>query len=332
MNEQPASSVDDERVIVICGGVGAARLLRGLVDIVAPESITAIVNVADDIELHGLHISPDLDTVTYTLADAIDPERGWGLRDESWRAMEALGRYGDGAWFSLGDRDLATHLHRTARLRDGATLTAVTKEITSSWGVGVEVLPVSDDRVSTFVTLAASGEEVPFQRYFVELGHGEPISAIRFDGIDDATPTKEVLEAIDGATSVLIAPSNPFVSVAPVLEIPGIRERLQASKASCAAVSPIIGGKAVKGPAADMLSQLGYPRDVTAIATMWADIADTLVIDDADANLARSVASIGLTPHITPTLMSSPPRRAALARAALGATRRQPLHAHSGTD
>ncbi len=311
---------DPSPIVVISGGVGAARFLRGLIDVVDPTMVTAIVNVADDMELHGLNISPDLDTVTYTLADAIDAERGWGLRDETWNAMGALGRYGDRNWFSLGDKDLATHLERTAMLAEGATLTEATAKITKSWEVPVSILPVSNDRISTFVTRADTGEEISFQEYFVGEAHSVEISAIRFDNIENANVTPEVLDAIANAQRVIIAPSNPMVSIAPVLSVPGLTEALAKSTAPTVAISPIIGGQALKGPAANMLSQLGHSPSVVGVAELWAELVDTMLIDDTDAASASAVASTGTVPFVTDTIMATPQRRAKLARAALSAS------------
>ncbi len=306
-------------ILVICGGVGAARFLRGLVDVVEPTSITAVINVADDMVLHGLSISPDIDTVTYTLADAIDPERGWGLRNETWRAMEAIARYGGGDWFSLGDQDLATHMHRTARLADGARLTEVTGEIARSWDVAVQLLPVSDDPISTRVTRADTNEEISFQEYFVGHQHGVPVGAVRFEGIDDATPSPEVMAAIDQADIIVIAPSNPIVSIEPVMAVPGLREALRGATAPTVAISPIVGGAALKGPAADMMDALGHGADVAGVAQLWADDVDLMLIDNVDAHRATAVREAGVVPYITDTVMATPERRARLARTTLAA-------------
>lgn len=308
------------RIVVICGGVGAARFLRGLVEVVDPAEITAIVNVADDMKLHGLHISPDIDTVVYTLADEIDPERGWGLRNESWQAMETLGRYGDGAWFSLGDRDLATHLHRTGRLDEGATISEITGEIATAWGVGVSITPATDDSIRTKVTLAENGSEIDFQRYFVGHQHAVAVSAVRFDGADDAGPAPGVLGAIADAEVVVIAPSNPIVSIAPVLAVPGIRAALAARTRPTVAISPIVGGAALKGPAAQMMIELGHEASVTGVARLLADVADLLVIDDVDARLAAPIRETGITPYVTDTIMSDPRAAARLARSTLSAS------------
>ncbi len=306
-------------IVVISGGVGAARLLRGLIDVVPGSSITAIVNVADDLELHGLSISPDLDTVMYTLADAIDPERGWGLRDESWNAMETLGRYGDRHWFSLGDRDIGTHLHRSAMLGEGATLTEATESLRKAWDIEVNILPATNDRVSTRVTRADTGETVSFQEYFVGLQHAVPVASVAFDGIEQARPSPEVATALANADVLIIAPSNPLVSIAPVLEIPGIAETIEESTAARVAISPIIGGNALKGPAADMLTSLGHRCDAAGIAAFWESYIDVLLVDDDDASLANDVAKEGVVPFVTDTIMDGAARREAVARSTLTA-------------
>jgi LPPG:FO 2-phospho-L-lactate transferase len=309
------------RITVICGGVGAARFLRALTSVVDPSTVTAIINVADDMVLHGLSISPDIDTVTYTLAEAIDPERGWGLRNETWAAMDALGRYGDRNWFRLGDQDLATHLQRTARLAEGSTLTDVTSEIGRAWGIDVTLLPVSNDPVSTRVTRADTGDEISFQQYFVGEQHDIALSSVRFEGIEHATATPEVLAALDAADIIVIAPSNPLVSIAPVVDIPGIREAIEQRSVPCIAISPIVGGTALKGPAARMLAELGHDATAIGVAQLWSALTDVLVIDDQDAHRAGEIASIGVVPYVTDTIMAGPTRSAALARAVLSAAR-----------
>ena len=284
-----------------------------------PEDLTAIVNVGDDLELHGLHISPDLDTITYTVAGAIDPDRGWGLAGETWHAMEALGRFPRArAWFNLGDRDLATHLYRTDRLRAGATLAEVTAEIAEAWELGLRLLPVTNARLQTRVTVAGEGE-IGFQEYFVQRHHDVAVESIRFDGAAASAPAPGVLEALAEARRVVIAPSNPLVSIAPVLAVPGVRDAVVARRLACVAVSPIIGGAALKGPADRLLRELGHDSSAVGVASLYADIAAALVIDDADAALADGVASCGLRPVVTDTVMSSPEVSAALARTALDA-------------
>jgi len=310
-------------ITVLAGGVGAARFLAGLVDVVDPATITAVVNTGDDLVLHGLHVSPDLDTVTYTLADAINPETGWGLAGETWAAMEALERYGGRTWFRLGDRDLATHLYRTQRLAEGATLSTVTAEIARSWGLGLRLLPVTDDPLRTLLTVdgqdGAGSEEVEFQEYFVHRRHDVPVSAVRFDGADTARPAPGVVEAIAAADTVVIAPSNPIVSIGPLLAVPGVRTALVARRASVVAVSPIIAGRALKGPADRLLTELGHEPSVVGVARLYADLSGTLVVDEADRDLAPRVEETGTRCLVTPTVMSGPAESAALAAAVLGA-------------
>ncbi|MEA3075120.1 MAG: 2-phospho-L-lactate transferase [Actinomycetota bacterium] len=302
----------------LAGGVGAARLLRGLVAVVDdPASLTAVVNTGDDIVLHGLSISPDLDTITYTLAGAISTSQGWGLEGETWNAMSSLDRYGGQSWFRLGDRDLATHLYRTQRLSEGASLTSVTAEIVSAWGLGLRLLPMSDDRVETRVTLAGSGAEIGFQEYFVGRQHSVPVSGVRFVGAPSARPGPEVLPSIVGAERVIVCPSNPIVSIGPVLAVPGVRDALVARRASVVAVSPIIAGAALKGPADRLLVELGHESSVVGVARLYADFVGTLVIDSADAALAAAVESEGVRAVVAPTIMSGPDETVALAKVVL---------------
>lgn len=304
------------KVAVVCGGVGAARFLRGLIEVVAPASVTAVVNVADDAELHGLHISPDVDTVVYTLADAIDPDRGWGLAGETWQAMDGLGRYGNPTWFSLGDRDLATHIVRTERLRAGQPLSQVTAHEATSWGLACHVLPVTDDPVRTMVTVE-DGTEIGFQEYFVGRRHDVGVRAVRFEGADHAGPAPGVLDALSSADTVVIAPSNPIVSVGPVLAVPGVRDAITARRDRTVAISPIVGGAALKGPADRMLRDLGHESSVVGVARLYAPLAGTLVIDTADADLADAVEAEGLACVVTDTVMATPARSARLAERVL---------------
>jgi LPPG:FO 2-phospho-L-lactate transferase len=310
--------VEHPSIAVVCGGVGAARFLRGLIDAVDHhDSITAVVNTGDDCTLHGLAISPDLDTITYTLAGAIDPERGWGLVDETWRAMESLERFEavrpDGSaaaprWFNLGDRDLATHFYRTARLGEGATLTEVTDEIRRAWNVPVRLVPMSDDRLATLVTITepdGSRREISFQDYFVRLRHGVPVASVRFDG--DAELSDAALHALTSADTVVIAPSNPLVSIGPVRSLPQVDDILTARRDRVVAISPIVGGAALKGPADRMLVELGHEPSVVGVARLYAPISSTLVIDHVDAHHAAAVEAIGMRCVITDTVMSTPP-------------------------
>ena len=300
--------------VVLAGGVGAARYLTGALEAFDPATVTGIVNVADDVVLHGLHVSPDLDTCTYTLAGAIDPERGWGLVDETWQAMAELGRYGGANWFSLGDRDLGTHLYRTARLHDGATLTEITAEITAAWGLTCRLLPVTDDRIETRVTLI-DDREVGFQEYFVGMQHSVDVAGVRFDGADHAVLSSSAAEAIISAETLVIAPSNPIVSIGPLLAVPGLRELVEARRDRNVAVSPIIGGAALKGPADRMLRELGEESSVVGVARRYRELAATLVIDEVDRELASAVEDAGMRPIVMPTIMKQPGVAAALAQA-----------------
>jgi LPPG:FO 2-phospho-L-lactate transferase len=315
-------------VAVLCGGVGAARFLSALAEVWPADRTVAVVNTGDDTVLHGLHISPDLDTITYTLAGAIDPERGWGLRDETWRAMEALGRYaaarpqGSAAaptWFNLGDQDLATHCYRTARLAEGATLTQTTEEISRSWGLAQRLLPMSDQRVTTMVALAEEGVDVPFQEYFVQRRHAVPVTGVRFDGASQATLTPAARLALAQSRAIVIAPSNPLVSIAPIRALAGVDGLLAARRDSVVAISPIVGGRALKGPADRLLHELGHEASVVGVARLYADVAGVLVIDPADAHLAAAVETAGMRAVVTPSVMSHPGVGRSLAGATLQA-------------
>lgn len=303
-------------IAVLCGGVGAAKFLSGLVQVAEPSEITAIVNVADDFTLHGLSISPDLDTVTYTLAGAVNTETGWGLAGETWQAMETLRRYGGEAWFNLGDRDLGTHLYRTQALSEGHTLTEVTAAIATAWGLALRLLPATDERVRTIVTLA-TGEDVSFQDYFVRLHHDVGVSALRYDGADAAEPTERVLEALDTAERVIIAPSNPLLSIEPVLAIAGLRDAVTRRRADCIAISPLVAGQALKGPADRLLADLGHESSARGVARIYRSVAATLVIDEADASLATQIVQEDMRCVVAPTVMSGPAEAAALAKVAL---------------
>jgi LPPG:FO 2-phospho-L-lactate transferase len=328
MSHEP--TIEPTRIAVVSGGVGAARFLAGLIDAIddlddvpSAAAITAVVNTGDDCTLHGLSISPDLDTVTYTLAGAIDPQRGWGLVDESWRAMESLERYQsvrpDGSsaaprWFNLGDRDLATHFFRTARLAEGASLTEVTDEIRRAWQVPIRIVPMSDDRLSTIVTITdehGCPVDVSFQDYFVRLHHSVPVTSIRFDGA--AGLAADARQALESAHTVVIAPSNPIVSIGPIRTLPGVDELLIERRESTVAVSPIVGGAALKGPADRMLTELGHDASVVGVARLYAPIASVLVIDPVDAEFADDVEAQGMHCVITPSVMSTPDRARELA-------------------
>jgi LPPG:FO 2-phospho-L-lactate transferase len=295
--------------------------------IVPAESITAIVNVADDTELHGLAISPDIDTIVYTLAAAIDPERGWGLAGETWNALGALERYeqvrpeGSTAatrWFGLGDKDLATHFYRTQRRREGATLTEITGEMTRAWGLGLTVLPVSDDPVRTFVTTAEFGR-IAFQEFFVRHRHAPEALSVEFEGAAAATASPLALHAISTADLVVIAPSNPLVSIGPLFAIDGIADAVRTRRSHVVAVSPIVGGKAIKGPADHMLATAGIEVSALGIARHYAAEAAVLVLDDIDRHLADAVQACGVRPVVADTMMVNQERAANLAQVVLNA-------------
>jgi LPPG:FO 2-phospho-L-lactate transferase len=305
-------------VTVLAGGVGGGRLLPRMVRAVPPASVTAVVNTGDDMVLHGLAISPDVDTVTYTVAGAIDPERGWGLRDETWQAMATLERYGGATWFGLGDRDLGTHLYRTQRQAEGAPLSTVTGEIARAWGLELTVLPVTDDPLRTMITLADTGEEIGFQDYFVARRHAVPVMGVRVAGAPEARPAPGVLDAIAGAGTVVVAPSNPIVSIGPVLAVPGVQEAVEARRDTVVAISPLVGGRALKGPADRLLRELGHEKSVVGVARLYAPFTGTLVIDEADADRADEVRAEGLRCVVTDTIMRDPAAAAALSAVALG--------------
>ena len=308
-------------IAVLCGGVGAARFLRGLLDAIGPEaagSVAAIVNVADDLVLHGLHISPDLDTVTYTLADRIDPVRGWGLADESWQAMAMLETLGGESWFRLGDRDLGTHLYRTQRLTEGAALSEVTGEISRALGLRLRVLPATDDPVRTMIT-TADGEALSFQEYFVGRQHAVETEAVDFDGAASAMPAPGVLEVLTEAETIVIAPSNPVVSIGPLLAIPALRDALVARRDRCVAISPLVGGAALKGPAERLMREQGHEANAVGVAGLYATLAAALVIDHADAADAPRIEALGVEPVVTDTIMGDPDRARALALTTLDA-------------
>ncbi|HUR23758.1 MAG TPA: 2-phospho-L-lactate transferase [Acidimicrobiales bacterium] len=314
------STAPSPLVVALCGGVGAARFLRGLVDVVDPRRIVAVVNTGDDTVLHGLHVSPDLDTVVYTLAGAISRERGWGLEGETWAAMEALARYPSRfSWFGLGDRDLATHLYRTQRLGDGASLTMVTAEIAAAWGVEVCLLPVTDDRLETRMDVEDEGE-IGFQDYFVRRQHSVAVRGVRFAGAESAMPAPAVLDSLATGEVVVICPSNPIVSIGPLLAVAGVRDAVVARRERVVAVSPIVAGVALKGPADRLLRELGHEVSVVGVARLYAPLAATLVIDEADAALAPAVEAEGMRCVVTPTVMAGPAEAAALARAVIAAS------------
>jgi LPPG:FO 2-phospho-L-lactate transferase len=305
------------RVVVLSGGGGGARFLRGLVDAVDPAGVTAVVNVGDDVEVLGLAVSPDLDSVLYTLADLADEERGWGRADETWHALAAASELGGEDWFRLGDRDLGLHLVRTQALRDGMPLSAVTARIAAAAGVDASIVPATDDRLRTWLDTPSGS--FPFQEWFVARGHRDPVDRVRFDGAADARPAPGVLEALHEADVIVIAPSNPYVSIGPILAVERIRYALERRRAPAIAVSPLIRGGAVKGPAAAMLERLEGGTSAAHVARCYPGLIDALVFDASDADDAEAVAEQGVRPVVARTLMVDPDARRRLAEAALDA-------------
>jgi LPPG:FO 2-phospho-L-lactate transferase len=304
--------VKKNRVVALAGGVGAARFLDGLTRVIEPERVFIIGNTADDAEIHGLHISPDLDTVTYTLAGLANPQQGWGIRGDSFRCLEALGRLGADTWFQLGDLDLATHLYRTHRLRQGATLAEVTVEITRALKARSTLVPMSNDRVRTRICTPSG--ELEFQTYFVKRRARDRVMAMRFEGASEAVPAPGLLDAIEKAEAVILCPSNPFISIGPILAVPGIREALQRKRERVAAISPIVGGRALKGPAAKMMKSMHLKASATEVAKLYADFVGVFVMDEVDRKQAAQVAALDMKPVVTNTIMKGLRERKALAR------------------
>jgi LPPG:FO 2-phospho-L-lactate transferase len=304
-------SADGQHVLALAGGVGGARLASGLADLLA-ERLTVLVNTGDDFEHLGLHISPDLDTVMYTLAGLANPETGWGLAGESWTFMEQLARVGGPTWFRLGDRDLATHAMRTERLARGETLTAVTADLCRALGVRPRLLPMSDDRVRT--TVHSGGEALPFQDYFVRLQCAVPVTQLAFDGAAQAR-FNPALADLDGTLrAIVICPSNPYLSVDPILALPGLRDWIKATGVPVIAVSPIVAGSAIKGPAAKIMRELGVEPSAAAVARHYQGLIDGFVMDTADAGSAPEISRLGMAVRSTQTIMRTQEDRAALAR------------------
>ena len=300
------------KVVSLAGGVGGAKLAAGLQAALPPGDLTVIVNTADDFDLWGLHICPDLDTVTYTLAGIANPETGWGIADETFDALGMLSRYGEDTWFKLGDRDLATHILRTARLRSGESLTSVTGGISGALGIPTSILPMCDEPVSTVLDTPAG--ELEFQEYFVRRGQRDEVHGITLRGIQDARPTSPVFDALSGADAIVFCPSNPVVSIGPILAVPGMREAIAASRAPKVAVSPIIGGRALKGPADRMLASLGHDVSSVGVARMYEYIVDGMVIDRMDEGEREEISELGMDVLVTDAVMRDEPDRERLAR------------------
>src|SRR5713101_6444622 len=303
------------KITALAGGVGASKLLLGLYDVMEPSLLTIIVNTGDDIVLHGLKISPDLDIVTYTLAGVVDPQKGWGLRGETFYALKHLAAYGRPNWFNLGDRDLATHIHRTAMLAEGKTLSQAADSIRIALGVKSRILPMSDSPVPTIID--SNEGPLHFQEYLVKRRAEPVVKGIRFDGVESAKPAPSVLEAIHDADRIIICPSNPLISIGPILAVPQIRDELRAHKETVFAVCPIVGGKSLKGPSDKMLAQLGHKPTALGVAKLYADFTRTFVIDPADRAQVGAISALGMKVAILPTVMKTLSQKRKLARALL---------------
>jgi LPPG:FO 2-phospho-L-lactate transferase len=309
------SPLKQQTITALAGGVGGSKLLLGLYEVKDPRALTIIVNTGDDIELHGLKISPDLDIVTYTLAGIVDLAKGWGIRGETFHALKRLAGYGRANWFNLGDRDLATHIHRTALLAEGKTLSQAAESIRIALGVKVRILPMSDEPVTTIIE--SNEGPLHFQEYLVKR-HAEPIvRGVRFAGAESAHSAPGVLEAISEAGRILICPSNPLISIGPILAVPGVRERLRSRKADVLAVCPIVGGKSLKGPSDKMLVQLGHEATALGVGKLYADFTGTFVIDPVDKVEARAISGLGMKVAILSTVMKTRSQKCKLARALL---------------
>ena len=302
------------KVVVLSGGVGGARFIRGLVDVVDQRDVTVLGNVGDDLEILGLYVSPDLDSILYTVAGLGDEERGWGRADESWRALDTVADLGGDSWFRLGDRDIGLHLVRTEALRAGERLSAVTARLAKAVGLELALVPATDDRLRTWIETPAG--RFPFQTWFVERGHRDEVDGVRYEGADTAAPAPGALHAIAAADVILVAPSNPYVSIGPILAVRGIEEALRRRTAPAVAVSPLIGGRAIKGPADRMLARLAGGTSPAHVASVYGDLIDVLVVDEADAH---GVENLAVRPVVTKTLMSDAAARRRLAEAVLAA-------------
>jgi LPPG:FO 2-phospho-L-lactate transferase len=309
------SAKKTKTVTALAGGVGASKLLLGLYEVMDPSDLTIIVNTGDDIALHGLKISPDLDIVTYTLAGIVDPAKGWGFRGETFHALERLAAFGRVNWFNLGDRDLATHIHRTALLAEDKSLSGAAESIRLALGVKSRILPMSDQPVPTFIDTDEGA--LHFQEYLVKRRAEPVVRGIRFDGVEKARPAPGVLQSIGVADRIVICPSNPLISIGPILAVPGVRDALRAYKKDVIAVCPIVGGKSLKGPSDKMLAQLGYRASAEAVAKLYADFTGTFVIDPLDKLQAQVIGRLGMRVEVIPTVMKTRAQKRKLARAIL---------------
>ncbi len=304
-------------IVVLAGGVGAARFLEGLVQVVPQERLTVIVNTGDDRDFYGLHVSPDLDIVMYTLAGIVDEAHGWGIRNDTYNTMQQLTRYGNEDWFMLGDRDLATHIHRTSMLRQGKTLSEVTDELRRQFGLNIRILPMSDQPVATHIQTPIG--LLHFQEYMVKRRCADEVLDVAFVGVNESQPAPGVLDAIKDAEAILIAPSNPIVSIGSILAVPGIHDMLHEASGMVVAVSPIVGGTPIKGPADKLMRGLGMEVSAVGVARCYRDFLDVLVIDEQDAHLLSRIEDLGIPTVATNTIMRDSAAKAALARKVLEA-------------
>jgi len=304
-------------ITILTGGTGGAKFLDGLRQVVQPEELTLIVNTGDDLLWWGLYVSPDIDSITYVLAGLLSRERGWGVKGDTFFCLQAMGQLGQPIWFHAGDRDLAVHILRSKLLAEGKTLLEATTEIASSLGVKARILPMSNSRVETRVGTPVG--ELSFEEYFVQRWYQDPVEHVRFAGAADAQPSPGVIEAITTADTVLLAPSNPVTSIGPILAVPGVREALQRTKGRIAAVSPIVGGAPVSGPAGILMASQGLPVSIAGVAQAYQDFLDLLVVDVRDAKAAEELRRTGLRVHTAETIMRTPEEKAELARAVLAA-------------
>ncbi len=301
------------KVALLAGGTGGTKLAHGFAQVLDPGDLSVVANVGDDFELHGLHVAPDIDALLYTLGGLIDAEQGWGVRDDTFTGHAMLERYGEPGWFRVGDADLATHVERTRLLGSGASLTDATAAMASALAISARVLPATDDRLRTRIEI--DGGTLDFQDYFVRLRQEPDVRGVTLEGLDAARPTATVLDAIAGADLVVLGPSNPIVSIGPILALNGVREAILAAAAPKVAVSPIVAGRALKGPADRMLASLGHESTAVGVARIYAGLVDRFVLDDADAGLAAKVEALGMAVDVLPTIMRTDADRAALARA-----------------
>ena len=312
------------RVTALAGGIGAGKFLRGLVRAMPPEDVTVVVNTGDDVAMHGLHVSPDLDSVTYWLGDAFDRERGWGRREETFRATEELRRFDpEMAWFNLGDLDLATHLFRSNLLREGATLTEATARVAARFGIAARLLPMSDDPVTTRVTVVADGDELDlhFQEYWVRRGARDEVKAVRYEGADTARPAPGVVAALAEADVVVLCPSNPVASIGPILAVPGLRDALAARAPGVVGISGIVGGAPLAGMADRLMPVAGVEVTAAGAAECYRGLLGGWVVDEADRSLVARIQATGLRVGVTDTIMTDDAKAEDLARFALGLLR-----------